>query len=70
VGLLLLGHADARVLDGDADRGPLGALLGQLRTQHDLARFGELDGVADEVREDLTDAAGVALQGRGHVVVH
>ena len=34
----------------------------------DLAALGELDGVADEVDQDLAEAAGVADQGVGHVV--
>src|SRR5262249_24061719 len=38
----------------------------QLNLEPDLAPFGELDRVVDEVREDLTESQGVAAQALGH----
>ena len=38
-----------------------------LDPEHHLPRFGELDGVADQVDDDLAQAVGVAHQGIGHV---
>jgi len=53
------GDADAGVGDGEAQEG-VGVVLGfDLDAQPDLAVVGELDGVADEVGEDLAEADGV-----------
>jgi len=55
-------HADARVLDLDDDRGALirVGVTFEARAQQHAAPVGELDGVAGEVDEHLTDACFVA----------
>ena len=63
---LLRRHAGARVPDRKAQLDPLAGLLEQLRLQPDLAPFGELHGVVDEVRQDLAEAQGVAPQALRH----
>ncbi len=53
---------DAGVGDFDAQPGGgLGARI-HARGNEDFTFLGELDGVADEVDEDLADASGIALQ--------
>ena len=66
--------ADAGVADVEADAGQGGAGLGtlprrlvQADVDHDFAVAGKLDGVADQVAEDLADADGVAVDGFRHV---
>ena len=64
--LLFRGNADAGVAHRKMHRGSI-AMAGALRdAQRDFAIFGELDGVADQVGQDLTDAAGVAQRMGRH----
>ena len=58
----LRGHADPRVADREAQAQALGTDLPGLDPDLDRAMVGELDGVADEVEEDLFQALGVAPQ--------
>ena len=66
---LLVGRdADAGVADGEVQRAPRRRLrLRSSTCDDDLALLGELDGVADQVDEDLPQPAGVADQRVGHV---
>ena len=68
VSLLLGGDADAGVGDGEAERRRRRRRAASSATVHDdLAALGELDGVADQVDQDLPQPAGVADQRVGHV---
>ena len=60
--------ADAGVADLEAHERRRLVRLPERHPQDDLALLGELDRVADEVGEDLAQAAGVAPQRAGHVV--
>ena len=57
------GDADAGVGDGKAQPRAVVSLLQGADTQPDLALVGELDGIADQVGQDLLQAQGVADQG-------
>ena len=68
--MLLFGRADARRVphfepDGDRVR----TVLRHPGLHGDLALFGELYGVAEEVREDLADTTGAALERARHFVL-
>ena len=60
--------ADAGVAHGDAHAGVVLAALQHLDAQQNLALGGELDRIAQQVADDLTQAEGVAAQHRGGVV--
>ena len=62
--LLLLRHADAGIRHAEPEDGVAVGLRLGLDGQHDLAVLGELDGVPDEIRDDLAQSAGVAHAGR------
>src|SRR5207249_9174199 len=78
VGLRERAEQTSPILPCDADAGvrhfethddrPLLPLL-QAGAQHDLSLFRELDRIADEVEEDLPQAARITAQGRGDLVV-
>jgi hypothetical protein len=80
-GLGFGGDADAGIADGEADGEDGLWLLGGGWVgfgggsgewgdfEGDFALVGKLDGVAEEVDEDLAEAAGVAEEGRGDAVV-
>ena len=70
--LLFVGRdADARVAHRAAHAHLLQrGFAGDLHAHDHLALFGELDGVADQVEQHLTQPAGVAHQGVGHVRLH
>jgi hypothetical protein len=55
-------HADARVAHGELELHLVARALEQLDVEPDLAALGELDGVVDEVGEDLAEAQRVAEQ--------
>src|SRR5262249_43274313 len=57
LGLLLCGHADAGVRDGELDEAA--AIAHLARRKLDLARFGELAGIAQEIEQDLPQPHGV-----------
>ena len=59
--LLLRGHADAGVGDGQLD--PVAAVPDPARLQLDLALFGELAGIAQEIEQNLPQPHGVHGQG-------
>lgn len=67
---LVLGNADARI--GDAELQRLHAVIGLLAADidEDVAPFGELDGVAHEIGQDLADTAGIADHRPGDARVH
>ena len=56
----VLGDADAGVLHGELDDGEVAPLADDVDVQRDLALLGELDRVADQIGQDLPDAAGIA----------
>ena len=58
--------ADAGILDAQFDRSARAARLGHLHTQRDLALHRELDGVAHQVEEHLTQPNAVAAHARRH----
>ncbi|MNI16244.1 hypothetical protein D3C73_695710 [compost metagenome] len=70
LGLVFLVDADARVhhLQGQH----LGAVgpVRAVQAHDDMAGLGELDGVAEQVAENLPDAHGVARDPRRHRAVH
>ncbi len=69
-GLFLRGNADASVGDTEMESGAaLATRLLSNRHEH-VTVFGELDGVAGEVCEDLLQPNGVADDSRGHVRRH
>src|SRR6185437_1150998 len=41
-----------------------------LRRDHDLALFREFDGIADQVHQDLTQAAWISSESRRHTRLH
>ena len=53
-------NADSRVDHGKFDQGAVGCLLAPSHMNHHLALLGKLERIADEIDEDLTQAAGVA----------
>ncbi len=59
---LLLGHADAGVAHGKLELHLFARAFEQLDVQPDFAVLGELDGVVDEVRQDLAESERVAEQ--------
>ena len=62
------GEADAAVGDADAQPDIVAAVIGQaLQREPDRARFGELDGVAQQVEQDLLQAQRIADHPVGHV---
>ena len=62
--------SDTGVPHLEAQRDALGRILHQVHPHRYLAGLGELDGVADEVGEHLTQPAGVAHQRVGDRLVH
>ena len=64
--------ADAGVADGKPEHHAVavGPCLRASHVHYHLADRGVFDGVADEVVEDLFQAAGIAVQVGGHVFVH
>ena len=68
LGALGLGDADAGVGDGKADFFALGLIGGLRLNRHGHAAFiGELDGVANDVEQQLVDFSPVANHRLGHV---
>ena len=63
---LLARHADAGVAHGELELHFLAGAFEQIDVQADLAALGELDGVVDEVGQDLTEAKRVAEQLLGN----
>ena len=63
---LLLRHADAGVAHGELELHLLAGAFEQLDLQPDLAALGELDGVVDEVGQDLAEPQRVAEQMLGN----
>ena len=61
--------ADARVADGEAQRGLGVRFLDLGHTQHDFALLGELHRVAQEVGQHLPEPAGIAAQKIRHLLV-
>jgi len=59
--------ADAGILDGDAQRCAGRIALDAMRRDDDIAGRRELDGIAREVEQDLTDAARIADQCLGQM---
>jgi hypothetical protein len=64
---LVLGHADARVSHRAAEQHVVVAPLGNGDLDAHLALVGELDRVADQVEQDLTEASRIAGERRRHV---
>ena len=64
---LVLGNADARVAHRAAEQHLVVAPLGHRDLDADLARVGELDGVAHQVEQDLTQSSRIADERRRHV---
>ena len=56
-------ESDAGVDDRESDPGVGGGEIGAVHAERDRAPVGELDGVAEEVEEDLTEARRVAEEG-------
>ena len=65
IGLVRGGDADAGVLNLDAQVVGVGPVGDGQDAQDDLALFGELDGVAQQVEDDLAQAHGVAVGAAG-----
>ena len=65
----LLTNADAGVLDREAQGGVVFGLSLYADADEHFALMGELDGVADEVGENLPESAGVAAQADGSLCV-
>ena len=65
--LLLGGDADSRVLDGDVQGQMVGCDRFDGRVDPHVSLLRELDGVADQVQEDLTQSARVAGQNGWNV---
>ncbi len=57
------GDADPRVVHGDPDTDP--GIVGGAQSELHLSGLGELDGIADEIVEDLLQSARVAAHGLG-----
>ena len=64
-----LGQADARVLDVDVQTGTCFGSGMDTDAQFDLAGGGELDGIGEQIHQDLLDPQGVADQYVGYGVV-
>ena len=64
---LVLGNPDAGVAHGAAQHDGVLVALGRGDLDTDLARVGELDGVAHQIEQDLTESARIADQRRRHV---
>ena len=64
---LLRRHADAGVAHGELELHLFARAFEQFDVQPDLAALGELDGVVDEVRQDLAEAERVAQQMLGNL---
>ena len=62
---LLRRHADAGVAHGELELHLLAGALEQFDVEPDLAALGELDGVVDEVGQDLAEAERIAQQVLG-----
>ena len=58
---LLLGDADAGVDDRELQAAAIVPVFQRHHLQDDMAVVGELDGVADQVHQDLAQAAGIAV---------
>ena len=68
--LTVFWNADARVRDGEA-HGSLGVgLCVQFGAEDDLSRSGELDGITDQIDENLPEAPGIPHQSLRHVGKH
>ena len=55
-------HADAGVVHGKADDDLLVVFGMQAAAQDDAALFGEFDGIAQEIEQDLADAHAIAVE--------
>ena len=67
---MLRRNADPRVADREAQ---VHAVVGGERRgdrDHDLALIGELDGVADQIHQDLAEACGITTDGARHLGRH
>jgi hypothetical protein len=62
-----VGDADAGVTDFEADDDTLVGLLVERGHDKDLATFGELDGITDEIDQDLANATGIAAEVGGDI---
>ncbi len=62
------GKADARVAHGEGQLGRV-AVTAAVTRQHDFAALGELDGVGEQVEQDLPQPRHVAAHGRRHVAL-
>lgn len=65
VGVQFGGNADAGVTDGDFEADAGAFACPDADEDVDLAAVGELDGVVDEVKKDLGEAEGIAVDQRG-----
>ena len=63
------GNADTGVRDREAQPNPIAVRLVERHANHHLSGGRELDGVADQVGDDLADAGGVAADPERHVGV-
>src|SRR6185312_4802781 len=63
------GNADAGIGDLDTQDDTARIGLGAIDLGYDAAALGELDGVAHQVEQDLTDARRVAAQGPARLLV-
>ena len=50
--------------DGEAQQYPLRLLVDDLRSEHYLSLFGELDGIAHQIEQDLAQALAIAAYHR------
>ena len=60
-------NADPRVRDGEVEPDGLRLLSGRLDMQHDLPAFGELDGVAEQIHQHLSEPSGVPGERVGNI---
>jgi hypothetical protein len=67
-GLVLHGYADSRIHHRHVQRHFAASLRLRQDLHHDLAAHRELDGIADQVDQDLAQTRGVAQQGVRHIV--
>ena len=67
---LLLGDAETGVLHGDAQTEPALFLAGDDGVNRDVALLGVLDGVAEQVGQDLPEAKRVAVAPGRHLPIH
>ncbi len=58
------------ILDGEMQAHGIGGFTFLLHRDEDLSAFGELDGVAHQIDNDLADSPRVAHQRLGHVGLH